>query len=744
MERIETEIKEIFLSKAGKETIRFTAEKPSGGNWAISQIKFEKLAKSVGENIQPREGLSVRISTENGEVVGVRKGAGTPTFQEKGPQGKAPVAKMPYGFFPVDPEHSVTDTPVWHDGLSEEKLYSGEMRCTLTALTPLLPGNTHYKIGEINEEKRRDWGFKDVEGKKKIVEPLRLPDGKVVIAGSALKGMIRHSLGALLSAPMERVAEHHYTYRPNLDFSKNPDKYTVKPALVTAANKDGGWVLDVFNKEVIFVRQDAVDVIRKNARNGIIIAGTVIKGVIKEGRQKDSSHISKQSSGETRFSIPYQLVSYRGGIDGEGLLAKAFGQSSFTYEIALVPEQSDYKASISKKLYERYLHDQDILADNTHGHLTAHPLGSKLDDVPRLQKAIKGNSGLKVKQLIYVEWEVDTHRVVSFGHHFRYRWAYNASVRRTHEEKLRECLTPNPCEQVKESEVTDSAPEKLTGARLLFGYVRSDENPIGKGVFERMAGRIAINHAISQGIPEFLGEEKKGYCVPLKILGSPKPSAWEFYLQQDTRKPVATYGDIPEDAGGELAGRKFYGHQIADDANDANAEKISIERIRAADESARTSEQAAIARFICKAGTQFRFTIRFSDLREWELGALLAVLEPKRLAGNAGEYGHKLGLGRPIGMGSVQIKVDHIELEVCTENFTQTLRKKLQEAKISELSIKRWLELHELVKRTLDYPMEDGAIFTWHTNRHKEYSALRREKTRSWGKLHNEIRKVKL
>lgn len=157
---------------------------------------------------------------------------------------------LPYGFVPVNTELAITDTPVWHDGGgTSEELLSGEILCTLEALTPLLPGNARYpairkKEGEENSMAEADlaklqaWGFANAKPGKQIAEPLRLADGRVVIAGSALKGMIRHSLGALLSAPMERVAERHYTYRPNFGHGGKESRLECRPAIVKKISDD--------------------------------------------------------------------------------------------------------------------------------------------------------------------------------------------------------------------------------------------------------------------------------------------------------------------------------------------------------------------------------------------------------------------------------------------------------------------------------------------------------------------------
>ncbi len=314
----------------------------------------------------------------------------------------------------------------------------------------------------------------------------------------------------------------------------------------------------------------------------------------------------------------------------------------------------------------------------------------------------------------------------------------------------RTCLTPKDCERsaAPPEGGQDVAPERLTGPRLLFGYVRDDEgNPIGRGVFERLAGRVAINHAVSVGVPEFLGKEENGYCVPLRILGQPKPSAWEFYLRQDASGAApATYGDLPGDAGGELAGRKFYRHQPGCQG---------IDDIKAPDLETIQSDQATLARYICAPGSRFKFALRFARLRAWELGALLAVLEPHRImnSGQPGEYAHKLGLGRPLGMGSVRITPDVIRVrreggsrlieyragEEKSGGFEHQLNqafvKRLFHNPAIKAYVRKWANLHRYPNEgRLDYPRDerDGTIFGWHTDLRRKYSQLRRQNDPNW------------
>src|SRR5947209_4801684 len=94
----------------------------------------------------------------------------------------------PYHFIPVLPDRAVTDEPCFHDVLDLEHRWTGELHCTLMALTPLLPANAQYsfaqastalqqEIGRVVSE-RLQWAEPDVsrsvDGEKKILEPLAL------------------------------------------------------------------------------------------------------------------------------------------------------------------------------------------------------------------------------------------------------------------------------------------------------------------------------------------------------------------------------------------------------------------------------------------------------------------------------------------------------------------------------------------------------------------------------------------
>ena len=404
------------------------------------------------------------------------------------------------------------------------------------------------------------------------------------------------------------------------------------------------------------------------------------------------------------------------------------------------------------------------------------------------------------------------------GHHFRYRWRYRDTVHKAKGQQ-RPQLRPTEDEKTPDSR---GCPSKLTGARLLFGYVGTSTGKdeatepltggIGTGDFQQLAGRISCNMAVEQDDREpvgerFIGDEEHNFLVPLRPLGSPKPSAVEHYLTQDkvgkrTREDggcLRTYGDTPDDeSAGDLRGRKFYLHQpravdrrecyelTGPDCNDWKiGDSLAIE-----------SNQAAVGRFVSQPGRQFRFTIRFQHLRDWELSALLLALCPTKkklvklgdglgLQAEMEEYlsvvafqnsltpGHseempllamKLGHGRPLGLGSVLVQVEHLmrlvgadaetlsfvedkeegrEEDKHEHRDTEGLRLVKQLGKVIKDSLgpavkdwfekvlKPWIEAHRFAGRTfLDYPRTRDTVFNYHSELRKAHAYGRKMKER--------------
>ncbi|MBE3576232.1 MAG: hypothetical protein IMX00_00800 [Limnochordales bacterium] len=414
---------------------------------------------------------------------------------------------------------------------------------------------------------------------------------------------------------------------------------------------------------------------------------------------------------------------------------------------------------------ETYLH----LVDPEGGHVSPrHPsLGNdhekRSQAIGHLKRAAE--RGFAKGDLIFVEWDTQKKRVVSYGHHYYYRWRYvNTVCRRRAEDGswvLRPEVSPRPAELEKDPA---GRPLHLTGARALFGY--TGDNPgsagIGSGDFTQLAGRVSFNMAVEQIPPgrtdaqRFLAPNR-GFAISLKELAAPKPSAVEFYIDQSKlgerqrldRGVVVTYGDLPDwDPPGDLAGRKFYQH------NPAAA--VSARDYSADSDGDLLNERATIARFVSTPGTQFRFKVRFRDLSPAELGALLIALCPDQFvrmlpeairneAGvktdgtpNQPRYATKLGHARPLGWGSVVVTVDAAyrlcdgdngyRLELLDE--TSLCECVAEAAKLIDTrSLGRWLAIHDFRDTEwAPYPSRGGKIFAFHAEIRKEHSRGRRQR----------------
>ncbi|MBU2551273.1 MAG: TIGR03986 family CRISPR-associated RAMP protein [Proteobacteria bacterium] len=201
--------------------------------------------------------------------------------------------------------------------------------------------------------------------------------------------------------------------------------------------------------------------------------------------------------------------------------------------------------------------------------------------------------------------------------------------------------------------------KQLTPAEALFGFVevnpKTEKNEAPEEGEDRppslaLAGRVRFHDAVFGGCPNggpFLQE------VPLKILASPKPPCPSFYFN-NTKDRSGSYiskmelDDHPEDYWPK--GRKqywsFQGHYEGDKEN--------------------LKQKCRVTPLM--AGCRFYFYLDFENLTEWEVGLLLYALQP---AAPSWDFHHKIGLGKPLGLGSIRIQVCSVRLIDRTRRYAQ-------------------------------------------------------------------------
>jgi CRISPR-associated protein (TIGR03986 family) len=193
----------------------------------------------------------------------------------------------------------------------------------------------------------------------------------------------------------------------------------------------------------------------------------------------------------------------------------------------------------------------------------------------------------------------------------------------------------------------DRSPADLVPAGLRTASLDLAEAMFGK--VDRQAtikGRVQVEDAVATtGGPDWL----ESILVP-QILSAPKPTTFQHYLTQNGQRGNEQLTTYLEGDHTTIRGHKAYWHRW--DEGDG------ISQVR------ETSEHAALLQDLrrptpndtqhtiirpVKAGITFSGRIRFENLTDLELGALLEALQlPDGCC-------HRLGMGKPLGLGSVRI-----------------------------------------------------------------------------------------
>lgn len=176
--------------------------------------------------------------------------------------------------------------------------------------------------------------------------------------------------------------------------------------------------------------------------------------------------------------------------------------------------------------------------------------------------------------------------------------------------------------------------ESLTPAEVVLGVVgenteKSSEQESGK--LAALASRVRFSSG-----KLFSGGSGRTASVPLQILASPKPPSAAFYFPAAPgRVEIKPYQHRP-------AGRKCYLHH--------SDEQIRLARFQTGSRREELEKQKVMVEPL-PVGARFEFVIDFENLALDELRLLIAALRP------SSNFRHRLGMGKPLGMGSVRLDV---------------------------------------------------------------------------------------
>ena len=204
-----------------------------------------------------------------------------------------------------------------------------------------------------------------------------------------------------------------------------------------------------------------------------------------------------------------------------------------------------------------------------------------------------------------------------------------------------------------------SSPQKLCPSCEVFGSASQlGRAPDTKATQDSYRGHIRIDDARSV----IGGAGTIGFRAPL---AQPRPTAGQFYLESKSGgfgkvHPLAQWGSALDDTASprRIRGRKFYWR--------TQPHKGLAERWRARDhhfeeEPPRKPKEIIEQVQIIHKNSTFEFRVSFENLRQQQIGSLLAAIDPGKVL-TAKDAAHPIvtsvGGGRPFGWGAVTMKVN--------------------------------------------------------------------------------------
>jgi hypothetical protein len=186
----------------------------------------------------------------------------------------------------------------------------------------------------------------------------------------------------------------------------------------------------------------------------------------------------------------------------------------------------------------------------------------------------------------------------------------------------------------------------LTPAERIFGVVHGKEKVIKDAKSHNLASRVRFSDARKLSSVELL-RPRTQEDFQLKILASPKPPSPAMYFQDGpTKRGLDLNSHKPN-------GRKYY---LPHDPDKVNIDEDPPWESRL--QGKHKTQKIRCCPF--KESQTFYFHIDFDNLADAELGLLLTALSPDR--NSVDGFVHRLGLGKPLGLGSVTVRVGGVFL----------------------------------------------------------------------------------
>ncbi len=591
-----------------------------------------------------------------------------PKHIDKVPNDRKAIA--PYNFVELPEKIVEAELPLPEGDRYHLERHTGKIECTLTTESPLYirSGLTPSAFSNFGDTPNEDL---TPEQRKKKAEFFQHPSNLLhpVLPGSSLRGMLRTLVEIISFGKIERVSDQQkFFFRAVAAENDDPlrDKYkdhignmakNVQAGYLECDKKQNKWFVRPSQKidEQLFIEVKEEDI--KGDLPSLILMKKAnyipqyiqISFEVTETSINVSEKLNKYSSYKgwlvTSGNMLENLLEKTTEQERERLLQKKEGRKY--HYIVGEADRSATRLEISPDAIRNY---RDALTNFQKGkekQFQNNPKNRFTEKMGVLQDGLP---------IFYCEPDKDQ-PVTLFGQSPNFRIPYSPN----NDGQAASAVNFIP-KEVGESDIIDLAD-------AIFGFVRGEKDKTARDATENgkekreqsRAGRVFISdgYYVNNEDGIWLTEE----TITPQILASPKPTTFQHYLVQTTHeKPTLKHYASKPNEETVIRGHKLYWHKgNVKHHIQTDATKEEIEKKR--------SQYTEIKPI--KQGVSFEFTIHFENLSDVELGALLWILTLSNDEANQlkllnldgkEKYRLSLGMGKPLGMGSVSIKKSEIVL----------------------------------------------------------------------------------
>jgi len=520
----------------------------------------------------------------------------------------------PYNFIPMGKNVSK-----YKYSQDEEKL-SGVIEYSILTKTPIfIPNTSGSEIfkndGDDAEHKTYDFfSYTNLAGKRHGENEYYMP----VIPGSEIRGMFRNNFEILTNSCMSSLDS-------DMKLSKRTLESFNAGLFRRVIGADGEVSYDLFEAEDILWRTKGennteTDLKWDNTKNK---RRCYIQSEYKEGEPVYFEEKKRLKNNRPIKSLADNVKKVTGKMSAKGYIIKGEnGPKKHCCHIfkkrSTIPKYKKVKISLLDELL-------DVYASNTLEN------ASKYEEYSRELKKFKAGEGSEYFPVYYSEVTEPKRKGKLF-------LSPSCKAREIYDNTLKVLAKSfEPC--TKESGYCEAC--------ALFGTV--DES-------DSISSRIRFSDLT---IEEGEGTAKDFYFtnpVTLPEMSSPKLNNMEFYLKRPEGAMFWTYDYYVDINGtihvmdGELNGRKFYWHQHIDDSFNPKQQRI----------------KRNVTIRPLKTNKKFQGKLFFKDISKDELNKLICIIntmEDETVPIEEKKYGYKIGMGKPLGLGSIASHVDNVKIK---------------------------------------------------------------------------------